>query len=151
MRFRLTLSRAGSIMTALAVGLLIPGLGVADTAGVIHQPTGHLYVVSGTGSMHELQQQAQTACEQQEGIAGTPRAAHQCTIMKNLPSGPCVAAYGKGNQNVTVGGYKWEKISGYTGFIHCGKTEAESDQLFKQHCASHGCAIWQHYTDQYNH
>lgn len=143
MQLRLMLCSAG-------LGVLLAGAMSANTGGVIHRPSGRLYVVSGTEATRDLQKQAQTACQQKEGVAGDPKRSHECVIMKNLPSGPCDAAYGKGFQTVTVGGFQWQKVPGYTGFLHCGKNQADSDKEFQKHCSSPGCTVWQHYTDQYN-
>ena len=146
---RLRLRPAGRcIIGALAVCALVPSWVSANTGAVLHRPTGHVYVMSGTDTVRDLIKQARAACQQKEGIAGNVKKENECSPLQNLPPGACEATYGKGHQSVTVGGYKWEKVSGYTGFIDCGRTQAESDQIFKKHCAK--CTIWQHYTDTYN-
>jgi len=148
---QLRLTRIGRLfMGALAVCVLVPGWASANTAAVLHMPTGHVYVVSGTDTPRELIKQAQVACQDKEGIVGDAKKANQCIPMQNFPPGACDSTYGKGNQFVTVGGYQWKKVQGFSGFYDCAKTQQQSDQIFQKHCAAPGCTIWQHYNDNYN-
>jgi hypothetical protein len=149
MRKSLLAGLAGKlVMVAAVVAMLVPGLASANTAGVIHRLSGRLYVVTGTGTPTELRQQAHTACLAAE--TSDPKSAQDCAYMLNEPYGACDDVYGKGFQVVTVGGIKWHgKQAAYSGFLSCGKTQADADANFNQHCAN-SCTIWQHYTDADN-